>query len=82
MGMEKKLQLTILSHSGGWLRIFIFCTIFLSTINNTLSEQCETRVLEDIPPDPVSKHYDTFRLIDFRFIGHFVVIYILMFGMI
>lgn len=60
MGMEKKLQLTILSHSGGWLRIFIFCTIFLSTINKTLSEQCETRVLEDIPPDPVSKHYETY----------------------
>lgn len=66
MGMEK-LQLKIFSHSGGgWLRIFIFCTIFLSTINKTLSEQCETRVLEDIPPDPVSKHlYDIkYRLID------------------
>lgn len=53
MGMEK-LQLTIISHSRGWLRIFIFCTIFLSTINKTLSEQCDTKVLEDIPPDPVS----------------------------
>lgn len=59
MGMIK-LQLTIRSHSGGWLRIFIFSTILLSTINKTLSEQCETRVLEDIPPDPVSKHFDIY----------------------
>lgn len=39
----------------GWTGITFFCTLtILSTLFiETLGEQCETRVLEDIPPDPV-----------------------------